>query len=531
MILINDVMIDGKFGMLIWVVIGYIGIYIFQTLSIVLNKITYNNLFIKFNLKLRASLLSKYGVIKTTDYEKYDAGDLKNRMEGDAGIFEKFFASHCLDYLYAIISAVAIAAILLYMNWFLALFGFVMVPLSFWFAKFMSKKAGKVSNEYRENYGRYEGFLYSSIQNWKEIKANNLEEHETDVLTKHWDVLSRLFVKNQIYSYINRAFIAFKDFFITKMNLYFIGGLLIINGSLEVAVLLVFMNYYEQFFGNISSITDLIISLKNHKPSIDRVLEILDYSELKKEKTILTDEIKIEGLSFHYPTSKLFVLKNVSLDIHPQEHITIVGRSGCGKTTLAKLVLGLYEPNEGVVLLGGRNIHEIELDCKIGIVMQEPMLFNLTVKENLLLAKRDASKEDMDMACRQADIYDFVQSLPKKYETVIGERGIKLSGGQKQRLAIARTILLNPNIILFDEATSSLDNESEKAILNSIKYLSQEKTIITIAHRLSSVLDADRVVVMDAGKIITVGANDELKGNNEIYDMLFQKQYQAGDEC
>ena len=118
-----------------------------------------------------------------------------------------------------------------------------MVPLSFWFAKFMSKKAGKVSNEYRENYGRYEGFLYSSIQNWKEIKANNLEEHETDVLTKHWDVLSRLFVKNQIYSYINRAFIAFKDFFITKMNLYFIGGLLIINGSLEVAVLLVFMNF------------------------------------------------------------------------------------------------------------------------------------------------------------------------------------------------------------------------------------------------------------------------------------------------
>lgn len=248
MILINDVMVDGKLYMLIWVIIGYIAIFLLQTLATVLNKITYNTLFNKFNLRLKTSILSKYTKMETLDYNNYDAGDLKNRIEGDIGVFEKFLNSHCIDYIYALVSALTIAVILLCMNWILALFGFVMVPLSFQFAKVMGKKAGKISNEYRENYGRYEGFLHSSLQNWKEIKVNSLEEHETQILTGHWSKLSKLFIKNQIFWFINRAFIAFKDFFITKMNLYFIGGLLIINGRMEVAALLVFMSYYEHFF-------------------------------------------------------------------------------------------------------------------------------------------------------------------------------------------------------------------------------------------------------------------------------------------
>lgn len=532
MILINDVMVDRKLYMFVWVAVGYIGIYLLQTLATVLNKITYNTLFIKFNLRLKTNILGKYTKMEITDYNNYDAGDLKNRIEGDIGVFEKFLNSHCLDYLYALISALTIAGILLFMNWILALFGFIMVPLSFQFAKVMGKKAGKVSNEYRENYGKYERFLHSSLQNWKEIKVNNLEEHESQILVKHWDKLSKLFVKNQIFWYINRSFIAFKDFFITKMNLYFIGGLLIINGHMEVAALLVFMNYYQQFFGNISSITDLILGLKTDKPSIDRALEILDYPEPNKLKvTQLTDEIKIENISFSYPNTNAVVLKNISLTVSPQQHIAIVGRSGCGKTTLTKLIMGLYPSDNGEIYLGGYDIQKISSDSighKIGVVMQEPMLFNLTIRENLQFAKKRVTQNELDFACRQANIFDFIQELPEKYETVIGERGIKLSGGQKQRLAIARTFLLNPDIIIFDEATSSLDYESEKAILSSITALSQNKTIITIAHRLSSVLSADFVVVMENEQIIEIGKHEDLKNKNETYDLLFKKQYQVG---
>lgn len=529
MVLINDVMEDKKLYMLIWLVAGYIGIYLLQTLTIVLNKMIYNTIFIKFNLRLKTSILQKYTKMETSDYNHYDAGDLKNRIEGDAGVFEKFLNDHCLEYLYALISAVAIAVILLFMNWILALLGFVMIPLSLQFAKVMGKKAGRTFGEYRENYGSYEGFLHSSLQNWKEIKVNCLEEHETQILTKHWDKLSKLFVKNQMFWYINRFFNAFEDFF-TKMMLYSVGGLLIINGHMEVAVLLVFRTYYMQFFGHISSINDLILGLKTDQPSIDRALEIFDYPESKKLKVSrLTDEIRVEKIFFSYPETNTVVLKDVSLTLSSNQHIAIVGRSGCGKTTLIKLIMGVYPPDHGKIYLGGYDMQAISSECighKIGVVMQEPMFFNLTIRENLQIAKKRVTQDELDMACRQAHILDFIQALPEKYETIIGERGIKLSGGQKQRLAIARTILFDPDIIIFDEATSSLDYESEKAILSAIKSLSENKTMITIAHRLSSVLDADFVAVIDAGQVIATGRHEDLKDKNKIYDLLFKSQYQ-----
>lgn len=530
MILINDVLIDKKLYMLLWVIVGHIGIYLLQTLAIVLDKITYNTLFIQFRIRLKASILNQYTQMEIADYHNYDAGDLKNRIEDDVGVLEKFLNAHCLDYLYAVISVLIMAVILLSLNWILALFGFIMVPLSFQFAKVMGKKAGKVSNEYRENYGKYEGFLHSSLQNWKEIKVNNLEEHNTKILASHWDKLSKLYMKNQMFRHINKSFIEFKDFFITKMNLYFIGGLFIINGNMEVAALLIFMNYYEQFFSNISTITDLILGIKTDKPSIDRILEILDYPKPDKLRIKnLEDDITITNLFFSYPKSERMVLKNVNLAISPKQHIAIVGRSGCGKTTLAKLIMGVYKPSSGNIYIGGYDMQKINMDSigqKIGIVMQDPILFNVTIRENLQLAKKRATQDELDNACRQADILNFIQALPNQYETIIGERGIKLSGGQKQRLAIARTILMNPDIIIFDEATSSLDHESEKAIIGAMKGLSENKTIITIAHRLSSIVYADTVVVMDGGEIICNGSHEELKGKNEVYDLLFKKQYQ-----
>ncbi len=529
MMLINDVMIDGKIHILLWVIVGNIGIYSIQSLVTVLNKITYNNLFIKTNLKLKQNILLKLSKLEYKDYSKYDIGDLKNRVENDTVIFEKFLNSHCLDYLYAIISAVVIIAILIYMNWVLALFGITMIPFSFLFAKVMGKKAKKISNDYREKYGHYENFLHSSIQNWKEIKANNLVENMSEKFVGQWKALSRLFMKSQVFLYINRTFIAFKDFFIVRINLYFIGGLLIINNQMSVGLLLVFMSYYDQLFEHISTITESILGLKNDEPLLKRIFEILDYQlREKKDVKILDNEIVASNVCFRYDSSQAYVLKNLNFTVKHKEHIAIVGRSGCGKTTLSKLLLGMYEPEIGKILIGGYDMSEISMGSigqKISVVMQEPAMFNITIRENLMIAKKYATQEDLDDACSRADILGFIQSLPEQYETIIGEKGIKLSGGQRQRLAIARTILLNSDIIIFDEATSSLDHNNEKAILESIKTLSKDKTIISIAHRLSSILDAGQVIVMDRGEIVACGEHNELKGKNEIYDILFREQY------
>lgn len=526
MILINDVMVEGNLMRLLWVVMGYLGVFLLQTLITVFDKIVYNRIFIKFNLKLRMTLLSKFGKMKTEAYEVYNAGDVKNRIEVDAGLFEKFFITHWLNFVFAIISALVIVIIMLRINWFLAIFSFIMVPFSFLFAKFMSKKSSKVSDDYRENYGKYESFLHSTIQNWKEIKANSLELNQENVLADYWEILSNLFIKNQVYWYINRAFIAFKDFFITKMNLYFLGGILIILGRMEAALLLTFMNYYEQFFSNISSISDSIVGFKNDKPSIERVVEILDFEEpLKQTTKKFVSEIKLENLFFNYEKKQQEVLKGVNLLISRNEHIAIVGRSGCGKSTLIKIILGMYEPTKGRILFDGTDIEEITVKQKIGVIMQEPYMFNLSIKENLKFAKRTASDDEIDVVCKKANIYDFIQNLPNRYETIIGERGVKLSGGQKQRLAIARILLYDPEILVFDEATSSLDSENEKAIVSTIKHLTKGKTVITIAHRLSSILDANRIAVMDEGEIVAYGSHNDLKGKNEIYDLLFAKQY------
>lgn len=529
MFLINDVMINKDLSKLIWIVIGYICVFVLQTLVITFNKLVHNKTFIKFNLKLRLKLLSKLYKMKTEDYEKYSAGDIKNRIENDVGVFEKFLITHMIGYVFSVISAISIIIIMLRINWVLSVFSLIMIPFSFAFAKFMSKKATLVSNDYREKYGMYETFVHSTVQNWKEVKANNLEEKQVLILEEWWKSLSNLFIKNQIYWYINRAFIAFKDFFVTKMNIYFLGGILIISGRLDVALLLTFMNYYEKLFNDISSISNSIVSFKTDKPIIERVIEILEYEDLRKHSLIgCINEIRLENVCFNYPQNSHTVLNSINITILKNEHVAIVGRSGCGKSTLVKLVLGLYEPTNGEVLFDGMNIQKLRFRHKIGVIMQEPYLFNLSIKENLRFAKRTASEEEMDVVCKKANIYKFVQTLPEKYDTVIGEKGVKLSGGQKQRLAIARALLYDPEIIICDESTSSLDSENEKAIVSTIKHMQKEKTIITIAHRYSSIIGADKVFVMEDGKIVNCGTHSQLKGKNLIYDSLFGKQYDIG---
>lgn len=529
LVLINRVMIEKQMSLLPLVIMGYIGIYLLQTLGIVINKRIYNKLFVKFNLKIKTQILSIFTKMDVSTYAKYNIGDLKNRIDSDVAVIEKFFNTHILDYFYAIASAVIIAVILLFMNWILALTGLVMVPISFWFVKIMRKRANKVSEQQRKLQGEYESFLHVTFQNWKQIKANNLQESRNEVLQDFRGNLSKLFVKKQIYWYINRAFIAFKDFFITRMNLYFIGGLLIINGRMDVGLLLAFMNYYAQFFNNIASITESLLGLKNDAPSIDRTLEIINIEIHSKPKVKgLGDSISLKKLCFRYQDEQPVVLDNVSFSVNPKEHIAIVGRSGCGKTTLSKLIMGLYEPLSGTICIGDTDINTISFESigrKIGIVLQNPSLFNLTIRENLQFAKKQASDDELMCVCKKANIYDFIDALPKRFDTIIGERGIKLSGGQKQRLSIARTLLQNPDIIIFDEATNSLDSENEKAIVGAINELSKGKTVITIAHRLSTILDCDRVVIMDSGKVTAIDTHENLRGKNELYDLLFEQQY------
>lgn len=288
-------------------------------------------------------------------------------------------------------------------------------------------------------------------------------------------------------------------------------------------------SFYWQFFNLFFRIRDIAKSTTD----LEKYFEILE-NQIKvmdpvKPKTIKNGRGKIvfEKVSFVYPKNQDRVLDKINLTINPGEKVALVGRSGTGKTTITKLLLRFYDTTEGKIMIDGTNIKDMtkgNLRKMMGVVPQEPIMFNNTIKFNLSYGNDLASDDQLRQAAEDANIWDFIQTLPEGWETKVGERGIKLSGGQKQRLAIARALLTDPKVLIFDEATSNLDSESERKIQDALQKMSGERTLIVVAHRLSTIRNSDKIVVLSNGSIVEIGKHDELLKENGIYKKLWTLQ-------
>jgi ATP-binding cassette subfamily B protein/subfamily B ATP-binding cassette protein MsbA len=519
------------------ILLGYLLIYIFQGLGNILNTYINNKVFIPFGIKLRITLLKNTFFMRYNELKKYNSGDLKNRLDSDVDKLQGFITSQCINYIYLIISSLILIIIMLFQNWILALFSFSMVPLSYFTRRVLNNKIAQLSEQYRKEWGDYETLLHNSFQIWKDIRTNNLQNNEYLRFKHQWKNLNSLFLKNQIFQFINRTLQTFQKMFLIRMNLYFLGGILVINDYMSIGTLLSFMIYYEWFYGNVNDLNNLSLVLKTDMPFIDRVLELLNIKTNSEDSGNLikysntAEYIHFGNVSFTYGDTD-FSIKDVNIDIDRGQYVAIIGRSGSGKTTLSNLLLNLYQVNSGEIWISGSPAEKYKPQSyykMISAVSQEPIMFNLTIRENLLLVKSDATDDEIYEACKNAGLYDLIISLPQGLDTVIGERGVKLSGGEKQRLAIVRVILLNPDIIIFDEATSSLDFENERKITDAILHLAKNKTIIVIAHRLSSLLQAEKVILMDHGEVVGIGTHSELRRNNQIYNSIFERQYQDNE--
>ncbi len=530
-ILIDDVIIARKLNYIIWVCIGYISIYIFEFFIFSVQRSISNKLFNRFLFNIKYALFNKSIHAPMSFHDSYSSADLKIRIDTDADKFENLIKEYIIDYLYVWLFSITLSVILLVLNWKLAAISFLTIPLSFWLTKFFGGLAGKTQEDFRNRYGSYEEWLKENIHSWREIKSFCIQNKQERKFIKIWQVLNKIFFKQEIIVIAYNCLIILKDFFISRMSLYLIGGILIFNGDLTIGMFFIFLKYFEQFVGNIGKINNYDMQLKVSMPNISRVMEILECPTtklIKKSNIVIRGNIEFKNVFFKYKSSKQNVLEDISFKINTNDKIAIVGKSGCGKTTLIKLLLNLHQKDQGEVLVDNQKIEEIstrDLHKNIGVVMQDSILFNLTIKENLLLANPRATDAEIQNACEEACIDSFINQLPEKYNTLIGEKGLKLSGGQRQRLAIARVLLNKPNIIIFDEATSALDHESEKLIHKSIENISSNKTILIIAHRLSSVLTADKIIVMDNGKICGFGVHNELIKDNIYYKSLFNPQY------
>jgi len=313
------------------------------------------------------------------------------------------------------------------------------------------------------------------------------------------------------------------------------GGWRVLQGDLTMGDLVMFLVYLLMLLGPLAILAQSAAAFQNSLSGFDRVLDLLD--EPREMETIeptisirkgdFRGHFSFENVSFSYPNADTLALDDFSLDVEPGETIALVGPSGAGKTTLCNLVLRFYDPTAGRVLLDGRDLREIDLESYrrlIGIVEQDVFLFDGTVAANIGYGDRNASEDDIRRAAEIANATEFVAALPHGYQTLIGERGVKLSGGQRQRLAIARAVLADPRILIMDEATSSLDTESERMIQASLTMLTQNRTCFVIAHRLSTIAHADRIVVLQSGRIAEIGTHESLMTSAGKYREMVELQ-------
>ncbi|GMK37165.1 putative multidrug export ATP-binding/permease protein YgaD [Paenibacillus sp. CCS19] len=543
--LVDRVMVGQNLNALWWICGGYIGIYLLDSAIRGGQTAAGNRLSNRLTFTLRRLVWGRYVRMPFAQYERMNKGDLKNRIEQDVDAVDRFFSKQLLEYGFSWSYLLVGGVMMFAFSWQLALFGMLMVPVSFWMVRWLGKGARRTSEQLRQRFGQYEGWLAHSLRGWKEIKANGMEKRVTLQFTVHWHAISKAFFRQHMYWYGNRSFQAVKDFFITRMNVYFIGGLLIIYGDMSIGTLLVFMMYYEQFFSHIGKITEMDLQLAGDIPSLERVKEMIGETskqdKMFSEGAVGVDEVNgeaevslhamtLQQVSYRYDGMNRDAIENISLQVERGSRVAIVGRSGSGKSTLAKLMLGMYEPSVGEVCVGGRRMTEVQASAlrrEIGVVMQDPAIFNMSIADNVRLARPDASDVELEEACKLAYMDEFVSQLPERYETMIGERGVQLSGGQRQRLALARVILSKVSIVVLDEATSMLDHASEVQINAALEQLTGERTFIVIAHRFSSVRNADRILLMDNGRLVDEGKHEELWERSELYRMLFQQNAKA----
>jgi ABC-type multidrug transport system fused ATPase/permease subunit len=399
----------------------------------------------------------------------------------------------------------------------------ILVVAAIVFGKFIRK----ISKKSQDELAATNIIVEETFQSIQAVKSFTNESYEVNRYTSS---LNRVIEAALKAATMRGAFVSFVIFalFGGIVGVVWYGAALVAQGDMILADLLTFIFYTAFIGGSVGGLGDIYAQLQKTIGSSDRILEILqDPSEIDlvsqaSTKAIEFGKISIEDLHFSYPSRpSVEILKGISIDIEPGQKIAIVGTSGTGKSTLAQLMMRFYEPNAGQIKLNGRNIQEYSVSDwrgMLALVPQEVLLFGGSIRENIAYGKPGASQEEIEFAAEQAFAKEFIEFFPEKWDTMVGERGVKLSGGQRQRIAIARAILRDPKFLILDEATSALDSESEKWVQSALEELMKNRTSLIIAHRLSTIRSADQIIVMEEGKILEQGNHESLmKIKNGVY--------------
>lgn len=478
-----------------------------------------------------------FGHLQTLSFDYFDnikTGHLMSRIVNDLREISELAHHGPEDLFISLVMLIGSFIILTTIEWRLTLIIYSFLPLLIWYATLKRKKMTAAFRSVRKRIANVNAQLENSISGIRVAKSFTNEEYEIE----KFDEGNRKFNSSREFAYKAMAEFFAGIFFLSNiLNIITlsVGGFFVYRGYINTGDLVAYLLYINFFLQPIRKLTNFTQQFQNGMTGFERFVEIMKVkaSIVDKEDAVTLKEIKgkieFKNVAFKYSEEK-FVLSNINLIINPGETMALVGPSGGGKTTLCQLIPRFYEVTKGEILIDGINVKDVKIKSlreNIGMVQQDIFLFTGTIKENILYGKPGAKDTEVIKAAKNANIHDFILSLPERYDSYIGEKGIKLSGGQKQRISLARAFLKNPAILILDEATSALDSEAEIIIQQALEKLTMGRTVLVIAHRLSTIKNANQIVVLTDEGIKEKGNHDELITRDGLYAKLYNAQFRG----
>lgn len=512
-ILIDRVLLSQQYKLLLTLLAAVIGLLVISFFIRVSNSYIYTRYSAKLLFQMREDLFDHLQKVPLSFFSKHKIGDIYSRIAADMADIQGLVTDTLPGYLFNFLTCILTATVLLWLNWQMAVLSFCFLPVAIYLINLVRPKLLKLAKNLAESNADIAHFLFESLAGTSLIRAFGAEQLESEKLQEKQAGILKILLRYQVLGAFSRSVPTFHTL-LNTIVVYGYGGFLVMKGSLSIGSLVAFAIYQGRVFGPLQGLMDGFLTMQKAKVAINRVKEILDVppafqadGNVELSKHALKGEIAVENVSFAYEAEEP-ILTNLSFQIPAGKITAIVGPSGIGKTTICHLIMRLFDPDAGTVTLDGVDLKAFKIEPlrnQIALVSQDTFLFHSTILENIRYSKPRAGEEEIIEAAKAACIHDYIRTLPDRYQTVVGDRGVRLSGGQKQRISIARAILMEPRILILDEATAFLDASVEEKLKKTIRLLMRGKTIIVISHRLSSIKGVDKIIALEKEGIVYEG--------------------------